>query len=59
MTQRAPYLRDRHGADHGMNLPDGKTCGDCDHIEFCRALFKQQIDDEKCDFSPSRFRPAA
>lgn len=37
------------------NLPDGKTCGDCVNIYRCNAIFGHQIDDEVCDWVPSRF----
>ncbi len=38
-----------------MNLPAGKTCGDCRYIKRCTALFGHQANDEVCDWSPSRF----
>ena len=39
-----------------MDLPDGKTCGDCVHVKKCCNLFGHLIDDESCDWSPSRFK---
>ena len=55
---REPRLRDAHGAAHDMNLPTGKTCGDCAHIERCAFLHGAEEADEKCDFSPNCFLPA-
>lgn len=48
---RAPYPRD--GSD--MDLPLGKTCGDCVHISRCREMFGHQPSDLLCDWSPCRF----
>ena len=39
-----------------MNLPEGKTCGDCVHIQRCNAIFGHMASDERCDWYPSRFR---
>ncbi len=40
-----------------MNLPDGKTCGDCAHCRRCCAIFGHIPEDQVCDFYPSRFTP--
>lgn len=37
-----------------MNLPKGKTCGDCAHIRRCKAIFGHTEADTYCDWSPSR-----
>jgi hypothetical protein len=42
-----------------MNLPEGKTCGDCVHCKRCTMMFGHIPADEACDWSPSRFREAA
>ncbi len=55
--QRAPYPRSADNADQ-MNLPEGKTCGDCAHCRRCTAMFGHIPADESCDWSPSRFREA-
>ncbi|RMO77244.1 hypothetical protein ALQ35_100237 [Pseudomonas fluorescens] len=55
--QRAPYPRSADNADQ-MNLPEGKTCGDCVHCKRCTAMFSHIPADESCDWSPSRFREA-
>ena len=55
--QRAPYPRSADNADQ-MNLPEGKTCGDCVHCKRCTAMFGHIPTDESCDWSPSRFREA-
>ncbi len=40
-----------------MQLPEGKTCGDCQHIKRCRAFgFTSSEANTSCDFWPSRFR---
>jgi len=39
-----------------MDLPEGKTCGDCVHIYRCKAIFGHVETDTTCDWSPSRFR---
>lgn len=56
--ERKPYARVADDAD-GMNLPDGKTCGDCVHCRRCTLMFGHIPADEVCDWSPSRFRLAA
>ena len=42
-----------------MNLPKGVTCGDCVHIRRCKGMFGHTETDTYCDWSPSRFYPAA
>ncbi|HCR58303.1 hypothetical protein [Raoultella terrigena] len=37
-----------------MQLPVGKTCGDCTHIPRCKAIFGHTETDTYCDWSPSR-----
>lgn len=49
---REPYKR---GNDVEINLPEGKTCGDCVHFQRCNAMFGHIASDEICDWSPSRF----
>jgi hypothetical protein len=39
-----------------MNLPDGKTCGDCVHLRRCVAIFGHKPEDTYCDFFPRRFQ---
>jgi hypothetical protein len=39
-----------------MNLPEGKTCGDCTHARSCIAMFGHVATDTYCDFYPVRFR---
>jgi hypothetical protein len=39
-----------------MLLPEGKTCGDCQHWPKCRALISSlDSANQSCDFAPSRF----
>jgi hypothetical protein len=54
MADRIPYGR----AGNDMDLPEGKTCGDCVHCHRCTAMFGHIPADESCDWSPSRYRPA-
>jgi hypothetical protein len=54
--QRAPYPRSANNADK-MNLPEGKTCGDCAHCRRCTSMFGHIPEDESYDWSPSRFTP--
>jgi len=39
-----------------MNLPDGKTCGDCVHIKRCKSIFGHTETDTVCDWFPRRFQ---
>jgi len=43
-----------------MDLPDGKTCGDCAHTPRCLALgYTENADMTRCDFFPVRFMAKA
>ncbi len=42
--------------DTCMNLPDGKTCGDCVNGSRCIAIFGHTESDTYCDFFPRRFK---
>ncbi|WP_159969761.1 hypothetical protein [Pseudomonas sp. 9Ag] len=53
---REPYRRGKRPED-GMDLPDGKTCGDCVHCRRCTLMFGHIPADEVCDWFPSRFTP--
>lgn len=55
--QRKPYPRTADNTDK-MNLPEGKTCGDCVYAKRCIAMFGHIAEDESCDWAPSRFREA-
>jgi hypothetical protein len=40
-----------------MDLPEGKTCGDCAHWKRCSNLIDDLTGEETtCDFAPSRFK---
>ena len=39
-----------------MNLPPGKTCGDCQFYRFCNGYFGCPETNVKCDWAPSRFK---
>ena len=38
-----------------MELPVGKTCGDCKHFRHCMAFYQHEASDTYCDFFPRRF----
>lgn len=38
-----------------MQLPAGKTCGNCAHIKHCVAFYAHSTTDTYCDFYPRRF----
>lgn len=38
-----------------MELPAGKTCGDCAHVRHCIAFYAHTETDTYCDFFPRRF----
>jgi hypothetical protein len=38
-----------------MELPDGKTCGDCRNFRHCAAFYAHKPTDTYCDFFPRRF----
>lgn len=39
-----------------MNLPEGKTCGDCTHLAWCTLAYGVKAEDTKCGFEPIRFQ---
>ena len=41
-----------------MDFPEGKACEDCIHVQRCCLIFGHLIDDESCDWNPSRFKEA-
>lgn len=51
MSARIPY----HRTGDDMDLPEGKTCGDCVHCRRCTLIYGHIPEDESCDWSPSRF----
>jgi hypothetical protein len=52
---REPYRRSKSSDAEGTSLPPGKTCGDCQWFIRCGWLISQIVDDETCDWAPSRF----
>ena len=40
-----------------MDLPAGKTCGDCHHVEFCNKFLGDRMapTNTSCDWYPVRF----
>lgn len=55
--QRQPMRRESPD-EYKMNLPDGKTCGDCVHFRRCNGMYGHIAADETCDWAPSRFSAA-
>ena len=53
---RKPYTR-AAAYDPIMNLPKGKTCGDCRNFERCGTLCGHIAADEVCDWYPLKFKP--
>jgi hypothetical protein len=43
--------------DDSMKLPEGKTCQDCAHFQWCVKFFGCKPANETCDWAPSRFVP--
>jgi hypothetical protein len=41
-----------------MDLPEGKTCGDCVNVSLCTKMYGAKPENIWCDFSPSRFHGA-
>jgi hypothetical protein len=39
-----------------MELPAGKTCGDCGYFSHCKPFYGRKSTDTECDFFPRRFR---
>jgi regulator of replication initiation timing len=39
-----------------MNLPPGKTCGDCANFARCQGFFGCPATNDNCDWSPSKFK---
>ncbi len=39
-----------------MNLPLGKTCSNCAHINWCALMFAVDGAEVNCYWSPSRFQ---
>ena len=53
------YGKSGRGGSHAtLDLPEGKTCGDCHFIAKCQALFDHIPADKTCDFYPVRFLEA-
>ncbi len=52
---RTPYARSTIPDENPQNLPLHKTCGDCDHFEYCKRNIGRIAGDEFCDWHPSRF----
>jgi len=54
-AQAQPAAAQEAVAIDDMDLPPGKTCGDCAHCRRCTMIFGHIPEDESCDWSPSRF----
>ncbi len=39
-----------------MDLPEGKTCADCVHVEKCVTMFGAKAENKYCGFEPIRFK---
>jgi len=58
MKDREPMKREARD-EYKMNLPEGKTCGDCAHFRRCNMIYGHIAGDEQCDWAPSRFAAKA
>lgn len=38
-----------------MNLPEGKTCADCENIQWCQLAYGVKPENTQCNFEPIRF----
>lgn len=56
MSTRAPMLRGQNADGAAMDLPAGKTCGDCANFKRCNATLGHVAADQVCDFYPSFFQ---
>ncbi len=55
MSERKPWLRSPSSDRDAMSLPIGKTCGLCAWVDGCKKLINVNLQNEVCDWSPSRF----
>ena len=39
-----------------MDLPDGKTCGDCKNVDWCMTAYGVKPEKTSCHFEPIRFK---
>ncbi len=57
-TLKCPNRKERYGPVFAsMDLPEGKTCADCQHIRFCTAFIGDVAANTECDWFPVRFYP--
>lgn len=56
MSETDPFDGDEAAASGSMNLPLGKTCGDCKSFGRCKWLLSREPTETACDWAPSRFR---
>jgi hypothetical protein len=50
---------DEGGMYATKNLPRGKTCANCAHVQVCCLILNQLPEDQTCQFEPVRFYPIA
>lgn len=46
----------RHCRNQCMNLPEGKTCADCQNLQWCQMAYGVKPENMQCDFEPICFR---
>lgn len=39
-----------------MKLPGGKTCGNCQHVDWCTKVYGVKPENTSCGFEPIRFK---
>lgn len=53
---RCDYYKAHNCKHQCMDLPKGKRCADCVHIEKCVLMFHGDPVNTRCGFEPVRFR---
>lgn len=53
---RCDYYKAQNCKHQCMDLPEGKTCADCMHLEKCVTMFHGNPGSKMCGFEPIRFR---
>lgn len=52
---RCDYYKAYNCKNQCMQLPNGKTCADCAHIERCMLMFGGKPENTSCDWEPIKF----
>lgn len=55
LTMKGEKMRERDGKKFGLDLPEGKICGDCKNFSICVIKEWAVEDDKQCALLPSNF----